>query len=226
MPFETACGSVIGTAHLRAGRNGQDGWAIERDDDGCLVLVVTDGCGSAQHSEVGAKLGARLVAREILARAHDNIDWREAAAAVAGQLEAIAVHLDVTEHLLFTIAGAVITDKEVVVFHAGDGLFAINDAVRILGPYPDNAPPYLAHALLFGSAPDFTIAHRGPVENVQSILVATDGAAPLVLSGELTGLTRVSRNPDAIRRRLFLLTRPGSARLDDDTTIAMARRTA
>jgi len=217
MTFETACGSVIGTAHLRAGRNGQDGWAIEHDDAGRTVMVVTDGCGSAPHSEVGAKLGARIVAREILTQ-----EWTRVAGAIGERLSSI--DLDVNDYLLFTIVGALITPEEVLVFHAGDGLFAINGEVHRLGPYDSNAPPYLAYSLVNGVEPELTIAYRGPAAEVDSILIATDGAEPLVATGELAEFVRVSHNPDAIRRRLFLLTRPNHARLDDDTTIALARR--
>jgi len=224
MMFETACGSVIGSAHLRAGRNGQDGWAIERDAGGNVVIVVTDGCGSARHSEVGAKLGASLVAREILSRATSAIDWDAAATAVVKQLSTFAETLDVNDHLLFTVVGALITPVDTIVFHAGDGFFAINGATERIGPYRDNAPPYLAYALLGGPEPSFTIAQRVPTGEVESILIATDGAEPLVSTFEFSNFTQVSRNPDAIRRRLFLLTRPGSALLDDDTTIALARR--
>src|SRR5438093_9977994 len=60
--FEAAAGSIVGTAHLHAGRNGQDGFAIHRQGE-VTVAVVTDGCGSAPHSEVGAKIGAAIVAR-------------------------------------------------------------------------------------------------------------------------------------------------------------------
>jgi len=63
--FQIAGGSVPGRRHRMAGRNNQDAfaWAAR---DGALVAVVSDGCGSGTHSEVGAQIGARLVVRAAL----------------------------------------------------------------------------------------------------------------------------------------------------------------
>lgn len=230
MSFEMLCGSVIGGAHRRAGRNGQDGVAIEHDGDGRMVMVVTDGCGSARHSEVGAKLGARIVAWEILSRAAaGTVDWRAAAKAIVGRLGVIATAAhaaDVHEHFLFTVVGCVITAEETLIFHAGDGLFAVNGEMRQIGPYAGNAPPYLTYALAGAIEPAFTIADRRETAAVESVLIATDGAEPLLGTGELEQMVRVPFNPDAIRRRLFLLTLPGRSRLEDDATVAVARRMA
>jgi serine/threonine protein phosphatase PrpC len=223
MTIETACGSVIGAAHLRAARNGQDGWAIERNGES-VVLVVADGCGSARHSEVGAKLGAAIVARAVAARAETTIDWDEVAAAAVEELARLARHVDVEEHLLFTIVGALLTPTETTIFHAGDGFYAINGETRALGPYPENAPPYLAYALGGTARPSFEIAEHRETSHVESVLLATDGAEPLVARGTFAELAHVGRNPDALRRRLFLLTRPGNAALEDDTTVALARQ--
>ncbi len=229
MHFEMLCGSVIGGAHRRAGRNGQDGFALERDADGRMVMVVTDGCGSARHSEVGAKLGASVVVREVLAQAGGALDWQVVARSVVERLGVIAfvAHaLGIHEHFLFTVIGALITVEETVIFHAGDGLFAVNGTVRQIGSYAGNAFLYLAYALAGGVEPAFTIAYRSETAAVESILIATDGAEPLLQTGQLANLVRVPSNPDAIRRRLFLLTRSPGSPLDDDTTVAVARRVA
>lgn len=224
MRFEAAAGSIVGTAHLHAGRNGQDGFAIHRQGD-TTVAVVTDGCGSATHSEVGAKIGAAIVAREVAK------DFLHAPAAILDQLRAIAAALGddiervVNDYLLFTIVGVVVTPAETIVFSAGDGLFAINGRERVLGPYPGNAPPYLGYALLDGEVPSFIIEQCVPTEQVRTILIATDGAARLADSLEpFWSDETVFRNPDAVRRKLFRLTRRGSAVLDDDTTIVVLRR--
>ena len=62
--FQVAGGSVTGRAHAVLGRGNQDAFAWV-DDDGVLVAVVCDGCSSGRHSEVGAHLGARLVATAV-----------------------------------------------------------------------------------------------------------------------------------------------------------------
>ena len=53
----------IGRDHLRIGRNNQDGvFTAPR------VAVVTDGCSSQPHSEVGAQLGARFLGQWLSAQ--------------------------------------------------------------------------------------------------------------------------------------------------------------
>ena len=155
MRIEAAAGSIVGTAHLHAGRNGQDGFAIHRAGD-ITVAVVTDGCGSAPHSEVGAKIGAAIVARCV---AGDGLNANR----VLDELRLIAAILGddlprvVSDYLLFTVVGALMTPTETIIFSAGDGLFAINGVERVIGPFPGNAPPYLGYALLDGTTPAFTI---------------------------------------------------------------------
>lgn len=65
--FEVAGGSVVGTAHGRIGRNNQDAWAVRAGPEG-VVAIVADGCGSGGSSEVGARLGATLLAEGLLRR--------------------------------------------------------------------------------------------------------------------------------------------------------------
>jgi hypothetical protein len=228
MRFETAAASVTGAAHLRAARNCQDAVSILRTND-ALVLVVADGCGSAPHSEVGAKLGAAIVAEE-LARTRDI---EEAAARALSRLEAVASaaagprEAFILDHLLFTTVAAVIREDETVVVSAGDGVFSINGASSVIGPFEENAPPYLAYALLDGMPGCFTVEHRIATSELTAVAIATDGAAGIA-TDTLAALHHdelVFRNPDALRRRLFRLTR-GAGILDDDTTVALVRRIA
>ena len=87
-PFEWAAGSVAGRDHRRVGRNSQDAVRVV-GDDGALVAVVTDGCGSAPHSEVGAHLLAQLLAVRLLAAA-PAVDVEGAPAAARALAEAVA----------------------------------------------------------------------------------------------------------------------------------------
>lgn len=223
MRIEAAAGSIVGTAHLHAGRNGQDGFAIHRAGD-ITVAVVTDGCGSAPHSEVGAKIGAAIVARCV---AGDGLN----ATRVLDELRLIAATLGddlsrvVSDYLLFTVVGVLMTPAQTIIFSAGDGLFAINGIERVIGPFPGNAPPYLGYALLDGTTPAFTIEECLPTADVETIVIATDGAARLAGSLEPFWTDElVFRNPDAVRRKLFKLTRRHTPLLDDDTTIVVLRR--
>ncbi|MEM9539522.1 MAG: protein phosphatase 2C domain-containing protein, partial [Cyanobacteria bacterium P01_E01_bin.42] len=62
--YELAMGSVIGRRHIRLGVNNQDALSV-LSRDRFTVAVVCDGCGSGRHSEVGAKIGAKLVVETI-----------------------------------------------------------------------------------------------------------------------------------------------------------------
>ena len=61
LPFQLAFATVAGRMHHLSGRNNQDAYAWTQGPGG-LIAVVCDGCGSGPHSEVGAQVGARLVA--------------------------------------------------------------------------------------------------------------------------------------------------------------------
>ena len=94
--FELAAASVVGIDHYKAGRNGHDGFHWELADD-LAVAVVCDGCGSGRHSEVGAKLGAALIGRELAQRIRAGSDlgpgsalWRDVPRAAIEQLSLVA----------------------------------------------------------------------------------------------------------------------------------------
>ena len=270
--FAVAAASVPGRSHLLAGRNNQDAFAVG-SEGGSLVAVVCDGCGSGRHSEVGAQLGARLVVTRLFGRLHSGGDptarelWEEVERDVLFELDAVATSLlpaarrddpqaraaTVADWLLFTIVGAVVDSRRAVTFAAGDGAIAVNGQARLLGPFPGNAPPYLGYRLLDSSNPDhlhLAIHHTLATEEVDSLLLGTDGAAELEgLAaagrdrgaerarglGELMTDRRFAEHPDALRRQLALLARDRvrteggrpireAGLLADDTTIVLMRR--
>ena len=95
--FEVAGGSVTGTAHGRAGRNNQDAWAVRSGPEGG-VAIVADGCGSGESSEVGARLGAALLAEGLLRRLRGTdpalpFGEPEAAALLEGARQDLLAHL-------------------------------------------------------------------------------------------------------------------------------------
>ncbi len=171
-PFAVAGGSIAGRGHLAAGRNNQDAWATARSEH-CLAAVVCDGCSSGQHSEVGAQLGARLIADAIARRYQpasaiddllENVR-QQVAALLASLATALAAPRDaagdqlaggrapgwrdvVTEHFLFTAVGVVVTSEVAQCFALGDGLVVLNGERWQLGPYANNEPPYLGYCLL------------------------------------------------------------------------------
>ncbi|HYO74772.1 MAG TPA: protein phosphatase 2C domain-containing protein [Archangium sp.] len=260
LPFEFAAATVQGREHARAGRNNQDSFWARASEHG-LAVAVTDGCGSGAQSELGAQLGARRVVEGALALLSKQVPvespgfLQRLGADVLCFLQALSGELGeraIGEALLFTVVGAVVTPEHTLVFSAGDGLWALNGEVQRLGPFANNAPPYLAYGLLKPGAVSLKANTLRPTAEVDSLLLGTDGVADLAgLSearvpereepvGPLSQFWSDGRyfsNPDALRRRLALLNReavradfparrlervPGL--LSDDTTLVVLRR--
>lgn len=265
--FEIAGGRVIGRDHRKSGKPCQDAFAWVRGRRS-IAAVVADGCGSGRHSEVGAHIGARLwtgalskrleagacvADPELWGRTREDVlaHLRIAARGMGGPLREI-----VSDFMLFTLVGAAITSELTAVFSIGDGVVAINGTVDQIGPFPGNQPPYLAYDLLDGVECDTSASIRAlrPTRDVDSILLATDGAEDLIrvanesipgrdqrVGGLEQFWTREAlfRNPDALRRRLAVINRESfvpdwsrqhiartSGILPDDTAIVAIRRPA
>ena len=188
-PGEWGAAAAVATA---AGRSLAAGWGRPGG-----VLAVN---AAARRLKAGRPLDLEGLRREILSRL-------EAVAGVSG--------LPVREYLLFTLLLAAVSDGHAWVLACGDGLVRVDGVVRTLGPYPGNAPPYLAYGLLGGEA-QLEILHNGPASE---IVIGTDGAAEIDLDSLISD-GRIFNNPDLLRRRLKL------ARPSDDATVAvLARRT-
>ena len=254
--FETAAGTVTGADHYRYRQNRQDAWCVERTPHS-IAAIVCDGCGDpgSPCSEVGASLGAQLLAQRLaeLAEMDVSLDMalERARLDTLAQIGAISAALGdvecaVRRYFLFTVVGALITERESIFFSIGDGLIAVNDDLVKIGPYPDNAPPYMAYALLPNhtrtDARHFEVHLRVPTRNLDRFLLGTDGATPL-LEQEGPGCWWADdiyfRNPAALSNRLRLLA-TDRQRIDweahrrhterglthDDATLVLLRRSA
>jgi hypothetical protein len=231
--FAIAGGSVTGRHHLRLDRPNQDAWAVVRTPD-VIALAVCDGCGSGRRSEVGAVIGARLWARALAGQAAAGADvadpavWADARAGIATTLRGLMTALGddaLVDHGLFTSLVAVVTPVTTALYALGDGVVAVDDDVRVLGPF--DAPPYLGYDLVAPPAPP-TLFVTTPTATVSSLCLASDGAGELA-GDELADLCSAAavRNPDGMRRRLAVLHRGADrrgARLADDTTVVAVRR--
>lgn len=211
-----AGGTTTGRSHLLAERPNQDAFRLLQGEWGAAAAVC-DGCGSEPGSGVGAALGANLAvnaaARLIGAEGAPELSLLKAEILSSLSLISTVSGLSLREHFLFTIVGAVLLPDRAVVFACGDGIFSVDGVVRTLGPFPGNAPPYLAYGLMGGTA-EFELLYDGPAREV---LIGTDGASevpPEVLRGD----ERIFANPDLLRRRLKL------ARPSDDATVALLAR--
>ncbi|HUH12928.1 MAG TPA: protein phosphatase 2C domain-containing protein [Longimicrobiales bacterium] len=232
--WRVAGGSVRGTRHRRAEGHNQDGLSWSAGEP--LVLVVTDGCSSAERSEVGAALGSRIVARRARAAcAWPGLD--DAAAFARAVRDGLLTDLapiyaalggepaDLLDHLLFTAVVAVAERQRTVVLVMGDGVAAVNGELWVVDS-PDNRPAYPAYGLLDpGSPPEPRVLWAGPTDAVRTLMVGSDGVRDLLAAGgaPLAGAggalaallddARVFDNPDQLRRLLALANRE-SQRVD------------
>lgn len=159
--IQIAGGSIRGRDHVFGDKPNHDAFCWHQTKD-FTVAVVCDGCGSGNHSEVGAKLGARIAVQAI----SDNLKrfsfaecksfiLEQAKQDIISQLRVLARSMSgsfsevVMNYFLFTIVGTIITKQGIVVFSIGDGVTLVNGE-RINATYiPDasNAPPYIAYWL-------------------------------------------------------------------------------
>lgn len=226
--------AVTGSRHLRVARNGQDAAASWTGLVGtsqrtmatghAAVVVVCDGCSSGASSEVGARLGAELFTRALAARLQGGerpgcpATWTAARSDVVRALADLVARMPgdreraIHDHFLFTIVAAAVAHREAAVWTLGDGAYSFGDYTRVLGPFPDNQPPYLAYDLLGEAQP----AHVevAPV-GCDAIVIATDGATDIAGGIESFATDKLVSHPDALRRHLVVLARSGE-RIDWD----------
>lgn len=194
--FEIASGSIVGRRHRHIYQNNQDAYDCITNED-ATIAVVCDGCSGGKHSEVGAKLGAKLIIQEIAfalkncseVTKFDDIFWEEITQKVVEKIGQIAQTIDsktpiqiiINDYFLFTIIGVVITPDETVIFSLGDGVIAINNKVKIIGEEYQNKPPYLAYKLCSDYQDiKIKIESQLPTNNVSSLLIGSDGVKDLI----------------------------------------------
>jgi hypothetical protein len=231
--FDVAGGAVAGTLHRKADKPLQDAFSWRRGRRS-LVAIVCDGCGSAPYSEVGARLGARLLCEAVGGRLDaglevaDPVVWRRVRADVLAQLGRLATAMGgdfagtVTDHFLFTVVGVAITEDAAAVFGAGDGVYAINGAVEVLEAGDGNRPDYVAYGLLGDDDAELLVHRVIPTAELESVLIGTDGVTDVLVAEDqrvpgrderVGALSRfwtddfVFGNRDGVRRRLAMLAR-------------------
>lgn len=236
--WSSSAASVTGSRHRQRGQGNQDGFALccrgER-----AIAVVTDGCGSAPHSQVGSQLGAQLWLRALSRYVAEPACVSLAKAEVLAHLELLAssMAMDPSEairsHFLFTTVAAIVRGADVEVFAIGDGVVCLDDELIEMGPFAGDQPPYLAYELL-GAPQAASMSWKG---SARTVVIATDGAIPSVDLVSLGHSDAIFDRRDALRRRLVALGTERTAVdwerqvidripgvLIDDTTVIALRR--
>ena len=197
--YELAMGSIVGREHIRLGCNNQDALSV-LSCDRFTVAVVCDGCGSGRHSEVGAKIGARLVVETVskflesdaIANPGDSQFWQCIHQDILIQLQLFIKAMGgnwqqtLNDYFLFTIMGVLITSENVCIFSLGDGVILLNNNLTRLS-FSDNAPPYITYGLKYlqknQECPQelqFQIHQCCSIEEFSSLLIGTDGVSDLI----------------------------------------------
>jgi len=242
-PFQIAGGSVVGRRHLGrknllVGKNNQDSLSCVKSSD-CIIAVVADGCGSSSQSEIGSVMACEWICKlipEYLNMGYDIDEmWQDLKNDIVANIKSTAQNMsgnfvdNIMEKFLFTILGCVVTPENVYIFSIGDGVYFVNDTMHNLGPFPNNAPPFIAYecipSSLFMKPPtdsfDFDVRIYD-TDIVENILIGTDGVIDLVEAAndkipgkdeEIGGISQFwtsdiyFKNSDAIRRRLAVINR-------------------
>jgi|GEM_PF-269552 len=211
--FEWAGASIMGADHFRplVLHNCQDSHHVVLGQE-LIVAVVCDGCTTGfpdnnhSHTEIGAQLGSRLLARElftqfsaaqrlnrlsfdafqtglILERVRSNVLTKLGAlvqditCAEAGE----SLNNVLTNYCMFTVVATVIGWDHAYVFNVGDGTIIINGYSIPIGPFPENKPPYIGYSLT-GSSIDpellkFKVQWSMPTYELRTLLLGSDAVA-------------------------------------------------
>ncbi len=240
--------SIPGSDHTMPGKpswkNNQDASYISATDD-MTIGIVADGCGSGATSEVGSFLTARLLGESLrksvileLAQNRPFTGWVRLESRLLAQISTLVDLLGdrssetIGETFLSSIVGFVRTEFQTTVFHLGDGTIWIDREVIQLGPFPLNAPPYLAYRLHDPKAQSL-IVREFPIET-KEIMIATDGIEYLpdidATLSQLIADPRTFSNSDFLRRQIARINQeriegglliPGPLR--DDITIILQK---
>jgi hypothetical protein len=205
--LQIASASVVGRDHIGPGKNNQDAVCVERYDKD-VIAVVCDGCGSSAHSEVGAKIGAKLIASAMERRLRLSWDVIDEARRTGGPRETTdlvnafleRVQADVLAQIrvlanamgdsltavvqdcfLFTVVGAVVTPEIVFVFGCGDGVAILNGLDLKIGLTDGtNAPPYIGYHLVGQGRGGLTMKAVLQGGEFDNLVIATDGLEALM----------------------------------------------
>lgn len=182
---------------------------------------MSDGCGSATHSEVGATLTAAVAGNVLRASLRRGMcatqAIRDAHEAVLGCLRRLAMMCATSvweaaafdhEHLLATLVAFAMTEDETAVVMIGDGIVRV-DGVDLARRH-DDAPGYVS----MGGGADLLHA----VPGARAVAIATDGFDAESF-GALTALTAAD-----VTRHMRVRQRAGA--FSDDAAIVAARCTA
>jgi serine/threonine protein phosphatase PrpC len=165
-----------------------------------VVGVCADGCGTGEHTEVGAQLGVNIatdvISTEYLSAASlgNEVDWntiKDDIVARVGNIAQSVWSLEqdynalIIEYFFFTIIGFAMTSEETTFFRAGDGVLIVNGEDIPIKTPDGNRPEYLGYNLLSSSIrPDIEILFKIPTDKIDHFLLGSDGLKDICAAEE------------------------------------------
>jgi len=231
-------GQIIGRDHIQRQVNCQDGLAIVEgsvDGEDFVIGVVTDGCGSGKHSEVGAKIFAQYIAEipsdpeyiDFLRHSSDTWNlvshwiYRNTVAQMRDRFPILSLESRVQDYLLFTIVGFILIKGTIYWFKKGDGRVIYKDPDgEIYDRDPEdygNTPPYIGYELVDKSLlnMDFQSGFKIGQETLSQgskFMISTDG-----LEDEF--IDKVWNKPNRKLQRFLNVQSNKHWKLVDDTSV-------
>jgi hypothetical protein len=94
----------------------------------------------------------------------------------------------IKDYFLFTIVIAVIGKTKSFIASIGDGFYVVNDEIMSIGPFENNAPPYVAYNAIPNAVnrsivkeeASFKIHSVMNSKDIKNVLIATDGAEDIL----------------------------------------------
>ncbi len=196
LSFSLGSVSRQGFEHIPRGISNQDAVSLFINDN-LIIGVLCDGCSSNHrlsineysNNQVGANILAQLttnICSELLTKRKNRIKpdvfLRVLSETIQQRLAKVIKTLGIsskdglfsTRNLFSsTIVGFVITSKEYIVFHCGDGVISLNGQTKILS---NDEGQYLSEGLFNPNAsPTIKLAAYNILENLESLCLMSDG---------------------------------------------------
>lgn len=243
--WRIAKAKVIGTSHQRIGTPCQDGFYVLTSGD-TLIVAVSDGLGSATHSEIGADIASNtavsLVAKAL--EASQTHDYAQICTAAFGAARAQLVSRAETDNnelrdYACTLLLVILTPTLWAIQHIGDGAvvgIATDKSIRTLST-PDNGEFINSTYPLTSSDYANHMRFATGNETLYGVAVVSDGVQPMCINYKtgaaypgfftplvswLAGLNDLTSADD--RLETMLDSAQFRQKSDDDMTLVLAVR--
>lgn len=173
--YTTAQAVVIGSDHVRAGIGCQDAAALRHLESGALLVAVSDGAGSAQHPEIGARLAVESAIDHLASI--DSPDGPALIAQVQAALRAEAARLEVPlAALSCTLLVAKLGPDQAFFAQLGDGAIVTRGADTTLSlVFPPHKGEHANETRFVTASDAATHVQTATTPAVSGLALMTDG---------------------------------------------------